>query len=255
MATNCLVTTLKSVVDNPNLDYFNKIVIYGTNYAGSGGSSLKLTSYSGKSYTARLLSGTSPFPGGSETYTFPAQTKRFSPGDYKFTVESENDITELCVYHPLGVFINKLFPRLKDKVENLIINTHSYLDSTSVNIEDIAGTNLNILRIAAEKTVGDINALIHSVYLSELTLYPNSSQSITGSLNELAEGLIANGRDYTVKPTISVSLHNSSVTYSDGTESHNLSSSKTYYIVFKQGGYELRQDSVSGTLLYDSTAE
>lgn len=73
-------------------------------------------------------------------------------------------------------------------------------------------------------------------------------------INNLAEAMIANGRNYATKPTLHLTLNTSGQTkYFDGSIYRAIPSSEIF-IIFKSGGYEIRSNSATGTLLYDSLA-
>lgn len=77
------------------------------------------------------------------------------------------------------------------------------------------------------------------------------SNKVVLKLNDLAEKQMENGRDYQTYPTIQI-ICGDYFTYYNGSSIVNVSG--TVFIVFKLNGYELRQDSATGTLLYDSLA-
>ena len=121
--------------------------------------------------------------------------------------------------------------------------------------------NDDTLRYSVDTTVINLNmgedTIIHPEdCLSKLIkLQEFEWRAFNGSfvLNTLAENQIANGRDYANYPSMKVYVNIHKNKYFDGTELRAVPSRITY-IVFKAGGYELHQDAIDGTLLYDSLA-
>lgn len=272
---NCLVTTLKGSVNNENLNKLGHVIFTCDNTLED-------------EYAPDHVSGTP-----AETYRFRIYSKTTALtlkliGTY-FT-DSNGDSLGTSTTDSQGRTVDTLIvPRADTFGTNVYIhrapNTTTYLDidhkyewemlfpiteryrnfAYRADCNEFQFTNpvgIWILNVPTNKLV-NYSIFGKFIKIQQLTLraWPpkDNFNLITCHLNDLAEAMIANGRDYTTDPKLDIETF-PGMTYYNGTNIVTLDTSYVFVhhgfrIIFKSGGYEIREGaSDAAPVLYDSTA-
>lgn len=257
MANKCLVTKLKAVVQNDNLNVLDTLKLYGI----AGVSTTKNNQFTvnpPKTFHYKVVSGTSPISGSTEgNFT---NGMNIIGGDYTLYITKISDMDAIMLYGSAACYLNKILEQCnKNNFVNFIFNDKTLLDD-SVNLSKINGANVEIIRNNEYDYLnileGDIASLGTCIKIKE---FSTSSTKIYGSVNEFANQIYPT-RDYSNNPLFTFNIQardygTSSIYYNNGSENIYLNLKQPYSVVFKNGGWELRkgQDG-TGELLYDSLA-
>lgn len=245
---NCLVTKLKGIVNNDNLEKLNVFKLYGLNN-GETNKQIQLSN-DGTVWKATVVSGTSPW--GVESSKEFTDNIGINSGEYVLEVTPMYKINVLNIYGSVGINLKQVISHInKDNLEALVINVYESFIGDTVPVSAIASVNMNTFRCnnSTSKFSGLVEDFSPCLKITEISC----PAGIQGSLTNLANAMYAN-RDYTQYPTISFKTKDAHVTYYNGTTDVAVTRNTTYFIVFKQGGYEIHLNTADGTLLYDSLA-
>ena len=240
----CLVTKLSGSVDNPAIPVFEQSFIeYGYT------SLLPQDSYGGvaRVSTPIVLSVENSYftdSTGTENYG----TSMEYDGSKNFYIKKPTE----------GITAKVIFGNKSAITEFVTIVVATGIGTANIVNNETFRWSLDIKKIKLGKSY--LTQVFDPVYafskltkLDELEYENYGANTSKWVINDLADALIANGRDYVSKPTLKLSLSTAGQTkYFDGSTKRAIPTG-IIYIVFKSGGYELHSNSADGTLLYDST--
>ena len=269
---NCLVTTLKGSVNKESLKKLGHVIFTCDNtvddeYAPDRVSGTPVETYRFRIYstttalTLKLIGtyfedangnslGTSTTDSQGRTIDTLIVPRADSYGTNVYIHRAPNTTTYLDIdhkyewYYLIPVSQTEMsFAYRVDASDFLYTNPDNFL-----RLDVPTTTPINYVDFANFKNVSYINFWSRAPH--------NNSELLTCHLNDLAEAEIANGRDYTTSPKIDIKTF-VGMTYYNGTKTITFTyNAGNIRIIFKQGGYELRESfSNEGRLLYDSTAE
>lgn len=250
---NCLVTKLKGVVNNDNLEVFNHFkVTFGT-----GAFSLKLKNT--EEWTIDCDNTTDQINYGSSVASFPITSS--SVGDYNFSGTLTKDTTfDICSKYAITA-IEVASVKVKDMYDIAHIpltefNYHPDASDVMIDISKFIGKEMKVLRVNTSYISGNLKlADVVTPAMTEILLNTSGvsgnisvfggcsnitsiylqNSNISGSLEGLLETLYANGRQST---NLILNLRGTSLTSS--IPFYNAANLK---VVFSASGCEVRNNS------------